>query len=220
MKGGVPCRTETAATAASVPAVRGHPRVSDDLGADRRDSDQRAEPTHHQPVDGRAIPPVARPRTRPAARAPRAPRRRVSGAGRSSPDRCCPRRGTHVRRGGASTDSGIARAAVRPPLELCPATTHHLGTKLCRRSNSFAPRRSGFDSRRLHSLHGAAACVSAIAPARVPGSCSRENPIERREDEGSNPSGSTPASVVSTASTRPLYGRGAGSTPAGGSLRS
>ena len=28
------------------------------------------------------------------------------------------------------------------------------------------------------------------------------------------------ASVVSTASTRPLYGRGAGSTPAGGSLRS
>jgi hypothetical protein len=42
---------------------------------------------------------------------------------------------------------------------------------------SLAPRRGGFDSRRLH-----------------------------------------PASVVSTASTRPLYGRGVGSTPAGGSL--
>jgi hypothetical protein len=49
--------------------------------------------------------------------------------------------------------------------------------KLWRQSASFAPRRSGFDSRRLHF-----------------------------------------ASVVSTASTRPLYGRGAGSIPAGGSF--
>ena len=48
-----------------------------------------------------------------------------------------------------------------------------------RKNASLAPRRSGFDSRRLHSH----------------------------------------ASVVSTASTRPLYGRGAGSTPAGGSFR-
>ena len=36
-------------------------------------------------------------------------------------------------------------------------------------------------------------------------------------DVGSSPTVST-ASVVSTASTRPLYGRGAGSTPAGGSF--
>jgi hypothetical protein len=36
----------------------------------------------------------------------------------------------------------------------------------------------------------------------------------------SRPVHSINASVVSTASTRPLYGRGAGSTPAGGSLRS
>ncbi len=35
---------------------------------------------------------------------------------------------------------------------------------------------------------------------------------------GSIPTVSIQASVVSTASTRPLYGRGAGSTPAGGSL--
>ena len=53
--------------------------------------------------------------------------------------------------------------------------------KLWRQSTSFAPRRSGFDSRRLHFANQ--------------------------------------ASVVSTASTRPLYGRGAGSTPAGGSSR-
>jgi hypothetical protein len=113
-----------------------------------------------------------------------------------------------------------------------------LGRRFARRSSSVRRRRttwgrsSAGGATRLHregagstpavstQFHGAAACVSAIAPARVPGSCSRENPIERREDEGSNPSGSTPASVVSTASTRPLYGRGAGSTPAGGSLRS
>src|SRR5205814_8294549 len=38
------------------------------------------------------------------------------------------------------------------------------------------------------------------------------------EDVGSTPTVSTFASVVSTASTRPLYGRGAGSTPAGGSF--
>jgi hypothetical protein len=50
------------------------------------------------------------------------------------------------------------------------------GMKFFWKNASLAPRRSGFDSRRLHH-----------------------------------------ASVVSTASTRPLYGRGAGSTPAGGS---
>jgi hypothetical protein len=53
-----------------------------------------------------------------------------------------------------------------------------LGMRFFRKNASLAPRRSGFDSRRLH----------------------------------------LPASVVSTASTRPLYGRGAGSTPAGGSF--
>ena len=56
---------------------------------------------------------------------------------------------------------------------------HHcddVGMKFFRKNASLAPRRSGFDSRRLHQ-----------------------------------------ALVVSTASTRPLYGRGAGSTPAGGS---
>ena len=37
------------------------------------------------------------------------------------------------------------------------------------------------------------------------------------EDVGSTPTVSTFASVVSTASTRPLYGRGVGSNPAGGS---
>ena len=52
-----------------------------------------------------------------------------------------------------------------------------LGMRLWWQSTSLATRRSGFDSRRLHSN----------------------------------------ASVVSTASTRPSYGRGAGSTPAGGS---
>ena len=39
------------------------------------------------------------------------------------------------------------------------------------------------------------------------------------EDVGSTPTVSTFASVVSTASTRPLYGRGVGSNPAGGSSR-
>ena len=39
-----------------------------------------------------------------------------------------------------------------------------------------------------------------------------------RGGAGSTPAVSTLASVVSTASTRPLYGRGAGSNPAGGSL--
>ena len=72
-------------------------------------------------------------------------------------------------------------------------------------------------------VRGAAACVSAIAPVGFGRLLTRKTP-EQREDEGSNPSGSigvvsTPsASVVSTASTRPLYGRGAGSTPAGGSF--
>ena len=55
-----------------------------------------------------------------------------------------------------------------------------MGMRFFWKNTSFAPRRSGFDSRRLHSH----------------------------------------ASVVSTASTRPLYGRGAGSTPAGGSVAS
>jgi hypothetical protein len=59
-----------------------------------------------------------------------------------------------------------------------PPAAQIAGMRFFWKNTSFAPRRSGFDSRRLHSQ----------------------------------------ASVVSTASTRPLYGRGAGSTPAGGSF--
>ena len=44
-------------------------------------------------------------------------------------------------------------------------------------------------------------------------------PRLQRGNVGSTPTVSINASVVSTASTRPLYGRGAGSIPAGGSLR-
>jgi hypothetical protein len=64
--------------------------------------------------------------------------------------------------------------------EEAPSAARSMGMRFFWKNTSFAPRRSGFDSRRLHSH----------------------------------------ASVVSTASTRPLYGRGAGSTPAGGSVAS
>jgi hypothetical protein len=77
---------------------------------------------------------------------------------------------------------------------------------------------------------GSIPAVSTVGPQHEVGDCTRGRapgswvlpvkPAQRaREDEGSNPFGSTIASVVSTASTRPLYGRGAGSTPAGGSFR-
>ena len=59
---------------------------------------------------------------------------------------------------------------------------------------------------------------SAIAPTRVPGSCLGENPKRRGKTMVRVPRAPFQASVVSTASTRPLYGRGAGSTPAGGSF--
>ena len=65
----------------------------------------------------------------------------------------------------------------RPRSQIRSLPTQHMKMKLWWQSASLAPRRSGFDSRRLHLR----------------------------------------ASVVSTASTRPSYGRGAGSTPAGGS---
>ena len=74
----------------------------------------------------------------------------------------------------------------------------------------------------LRSFHrGAAARVRRVHPRRAPGSWGllprKARYSQAREVEGSTPSGSIQASVVSTASTRPLYGRGAGSTPAGGS---
>jgi hypothetical protein len=68
--------------------------------------------------------------------------------------------------------------------------------KLWWRSTSFAPRRSGFDSRRLHS-HGAAA--EATHPLGFLVVASAKPETKRREYEGSNPSGSIFASVVSTA---------------------
>jgi hypothetical protein len=39
---------------------------------------------------------------------------------------------------------------VRRLAAACSSHEFNLGTKLCRQSTSFAPRRSGFDSRRLH----------------------------------------------------------------------
>jgi hypothetical protein len=51
----------------------------------------------------------------------------------------------------------MVRAAVGRRSSFSPRQmSQHLGTKLCRQSNSFAARRSGFDSRRLHSLGAAA----------------------------------------------------------------
>ena len=65
------------------------------------------------------------------------------------------------------------------------AAAQTMGMRFFWKNASLAPRRSGFDPRRLHSL-----CALRTASA----------------------------SVVSTASTRLLYGRSAGSNPAGGSF--
>jgi hypothetical protein len=92
-----------------------------------------------------------------------------------------------------------------------------MGTKLWWQGTSLAPRRSGFDSHRLHC--GAAARIRRVHPRRVPGSW--VTPRKTRQcsarGRGFESLRLHQASVVSTASTRPLYGRGAGSTPAGGS---
>ena len=76
------------------------------------------------------------------------------------------------------------------------------GMRFFWKNASLAPRRSGFDPRRLHSL------------------CARSREYLKRaaSQPGRGALRIASASVVSTASTRPLYGRGAGSTPAGGSF--
>jgi hypothetical protein len=71
---------------------------------------------------------------------------------------------------------------------------------------TLSPRLWWFDSARPHSSRGCSS--TGRAPRLQRGRCRFDS--DRLH--------STPASVVSTASTRPLYGRGAGSTPAGGSL--
>jgi hypothetical protein len=96
-----------------------------------------------------------------------------------------------------------------------------LGTRLCRQSASLAPRRSGFDSRRLHPVRSMVGPqhVRRRGPAGVPGSCHAQKPQYAAGGRGFESLRlHSFASVVSTASTRPSYGRGAGSTPAGGFL--
>ena len=70
-----------------------------------------------------------------------------------------------------------------------------LGMKLWWR----APRlqRGGAGSNPAVSITWGRSMRSAIAPAGVPGSCSRKTPNEQREDEGSNPSGSIPPAASS-----------------------
>ena len=72
----------------------------------------------------------------------------------------------HVREVGhrRSTDSSD-----EPPALESDHTKRAWGRSFCRRNASLAPRKSGFDSRRLHSW--GRSMRSAIAPARVPGSC-------------------------------------------------
>jgi ParB-like chromosome segregation protein Spo0J len=73
--------------------------------------------------------------------------------------------------------------------------------------------------RRLRQLVEMARAI--LASSALPGdeALSGERLACNEEGAGSTPAVSTLASVVSTASTRPLYGRGAGSTPAGGFTR-
>ena len=69
---------------------------------------------------------------------------------------------------------------------------------------------------------GASRCGGSTPPVRITtwgrSSAGRSASLATRKMSGSTPTVSINASVVSTASTRPLYGRGAGSTPAGGSF--
>jgi hypothetical protein len=84
------------------------------------------------------------------------------------------------------------------------------GMRFFWKNASLAPRRSGFDPRRLHSL-----CARLEADARLR---SREHLKRAASQPGRGALRTASASVVSTASTRLLYGRSAGSNPAGGSF--
>ena len=156
-------------------------------------------------------------RPRGAARSARSSRRCVPRTRRPTPNRGRACSGTHAdRSGGAGMGPRLPRLGRRTVA--AQARVAHvirrafLGMKLWWRSASFAPRRSGFDSRRPLHL-GQHEVGDDRAGSRLP---ARINRTER--GRRGRPSGSTQASVVSTASTRPLYGRGAGSTPAGGSF--
>ena len=153
---------------------------NDLLGRARRRSDQRSPSAMCQRGDCRALPNVARRRSRGAARSARSSRRCVPGTRRPTPNRGRACSGTHAdRSGGAGIRLRLARLGRRTGAARvrCGPCTHFWG------------RSSGGRAPRLH-----------------------------RGGAGSTPAVSTRASVVSTASTRPLYGRGAGSIPAGGSF--
>ena len=74
-------------------------------------------------------------------------------------------------------------------------------------------------ARAAESFRRSASPSSIKAPLLRGRSSGGRAPRLQRGNVGSTPTVSINASVVSTASTRPLYGRGVGSIPAGGSLR-
>src|SRR4051812_8959857 len=79
---------------------------------------------------------------------------------------------------------------IRP--RLAGPTCRDCPWKVSRRGMAFAPEVQQLIHRRRFDVAPCGpACVSAIAPARGPGSCFEQDPMEAAEDEGSNPSGST-----------------------------
>ena len=194
------------------------------LGRARRRSDQRSSSARCQRGDRRALPNVARKRPRGAARSARSSRRGVPRTRRPTPNRGRACSGTHADRSGG--------AGMRPRLPRLGRRTVAARARVAMSAKNtsgdealVAERLVCTEEERVRlppsPLTWGRSMRSAIAPAAGSGRLPARHKT-RYEKRGKTrvriPPAPLQASVVSTASTRPLYGRGAGSTPAGGSF--